>query len=95
MKVGARVTVHRERSSLSGEKVLASDLGVLIGISLLSKGGKLLHLFVTLLWALDKVSIWVQVHNIPGGCPDHIDRDCDLWIESDGTLDSSDQEYGA
>uniref|UniRef100_A0A7N2RDF2 Uncharacterized protein n=1 Tax=Quercus lobata TaxID=97700 RepID=A0A7N2RDF2_QUELO len=45
--------------------------------------------------AFDKVSMWVQVHNILGGCLDHIDRDCDLWIESDGTLDSSDQEYGA
>lgn len=29
------------------------------------------------------------------GCLDHTDRDCNLWIESDGTLDSSDQEYGA
>lgn len=29
------------------------------------------------------------------GCLDHTNRDCNLWIESDDTLDSSDQEYGA
>lgn len=29
------------------------------------------------------------------GCLNHFDRDCDLWIESDGSLDRSAQEYGA
>ncbi|KAL0000565.1 hypothetical protein SO802_014346 [Lithocarpus litseifolius] len=28
------------------------------------------------------------------GCLDHTDRDCDKWIESDGTLGNSDKKYG-
>ncbi|KAL0005887.1 hypothetical protein SO802_013448 [Lithocarpus litseifolius] len=28
------------------------------------------------------------------GCLDHTDRDCEKWIESDGTLDSREREYG-
>ena len=28
------------------------------------------------------------------GCLDHSDRDCEKWIESDGTLDSREREYG-
>ena len=28
------------------------------------------------------------------GCLDHSDRDCVRWIESDGTLDSREREYG-
>ena len=32
---------------------------------------------------------------IPGYAPvDHYDRDCEKWIESDGTLDSKEREYG-
>ena len=27
-------------------------------------------------------------------CLDHSDRDCEKWIESDGTLDSKEREYG-
>ena len=29
------------------------------------------------------------------GCLDHSDKDCDRWIESEGTLKESDREYGA
>lgn len=29
------------------------------------------------------------------GCLDHLDKDCDRWIESEGTLEESDREYGA
>lgn len=50
----------------------------------------------------DGEDIWIsfKCERLPNicywcGCLDHFDRDCDLWIESDGTLDSSDQEYGA
>ena len=28
------------------------------------------------------------------GCLDHSDKDCERWIESDGTLASSEREYG-
>ncbi|KAL0017099.1 hypothetical protein SO802_004168 [Lithocarpus litseifolius] len=28
------------------------------------------------------------------GCLDHVDRDCDKWIESEGSLSQEDQEYG-
>ena len=28
------------------------------------------------------------------GCLDHSDRDCDKWIDNDGTLDSSNKKYG-
>ena len=28
------------------------------------------------------------------GCLNHVDKDCDHWIESDGTLTKDDQEYG-
>ena len=28
------------------------------------------------------------------GCLDHVDRDCNRWIESEGSLSQEDQEYG-
>lgn len=28
------------------------------------------------------------------GCLNHFDKDCDLWIESEGTLTQDDQAYG-
>lgn len=28
------------------------------------------------------------------GCLNHFDKDCERWIQSNGTLQSKDQEYG-
>jgi len=35
-----------------------------------------------------------RLPNIWCGCLNHVDKDCDHWIESDGTLTKDDQEYG-
>ena len=49
----------------------------------------------------DEEELWVsfKYERLPNicywcGCLDHSDRDCGKWIDSDGTLDSSNKKYG-